>query len=234
MEIGFARDPGMAAAVLSIPRPVSTGIPIARRGSFNMNAISVAPTTPFNYPIDQPPGLQVGDVTYLGLATNGSAGAITPPAGFTLLASNIAQNPRVYLFRKVNPGGDPGTWNIQGTAGVTAGVWSVAYIGVDQVTPEDVAAVATVNAAAMSAALNGLSTATAGAMLLALIAANSSTTTIDMTSPLLTEVVEVGGKKISANEGLFGLPGPTGPITYGLGGNFASSGILVALRPAVP
>lgn len=199
------------------------------RESFNSQA-NAATTTPT---VNAPSGIVAGNVLVCAISFNGSPGTITPPTGWVELGLEIgASNPRVGLWRKVAGSSEPASYQWSHTTSVASGMVIARYSGVDNSTPEDVAAVGSWSAAATSFSFTGVNIVTAGAMLIVGVGVNSATTIITENSALITEVAEVGGKRCELDDGIQASSGATGTIAFTFSQSRASAAVVVALRPA--
>jgi len=200
------------------------------RESFNSaaNSASLTPT------VNAPSGVAAGDVLVCAISFNGAPGTVTPPAGWVQVAYEAgASNPRIGLYRKVAGAGEPSTYSWTLTTSVACGMVIARYSGVDNTTPGDVTAVGSFSAAAVNAFnLTGVTIQTAGAMLISCMSVNSATTSISEQSTLITQVVEVSGKRCELDDGIIASAGPTGTVNYIFGASRACAGIVWALRPA--
>jgi hypothetical protein len=155
------------------------------------------------------------------------------PAGWSRIAvvTTIA-NPRVFGYYKVAGTAEPGDYRWVLTASIASGGGIARYSGVSTVTPLDTAATTAAGSAAPKGTAPGVTTASAGAMLVGCMAINSSVTTIGITPPSgLVEAWDIGGKRNALADGLQSAAGPSGDKPWTFTSSRDWAGWLVALRP---
>lgn len=201
------------------------------RETYNYQANTSATTT---HTVNAPSGVTAGDVLVCAIAWNGAPGTVTPGVTWTLEGHEAgASNPRVSVYSRVATGSEGSSYTFTSANSVTSGMVIARYSGVDNTTPSDATAVGSYSATAVSTFdFTGITTATNGAMVFAAVSVNSSTTTITEGSSLLTEIYEVGGKKLEADDGIQASAGDTGLQSYTFGASRACAGIVWALRPS--
>jgi Bacterial Ig-like domain len=195
---------------------------------------AVTTTAAASITITKPTGTVAGDVLVACLALNGSqvaAGGV--PAGWSPIASNVAiANPHVFGYYRVAGSAEPADYRWTLSASVTSGAGIARYSGVSASTPLDGAASSASGAAASTATVPGVTTATAGAMLVGCMAMNSSSTTNTITSPAgMTEAWDIGGKRHELADGVQATAGASGAKSWTFSAAREWAGWLAALRP---
>jgi PKD repeat protein len=219
-------DPSPAARTWTVA-PSAAGI-VRERTSTTVNTTAVSSLT-----VATPTGTNAGDVLVACIALNGGT-VRTAPAGWTQLAAVTAiANPHVYGFYKVAGASEPShTWTLSAAVANSGGI--ARYSGVNTGAPLDVApATATTATESTAVAVPGVTTTSAGAMLVGCVGINSSATTVTLATPTgLTEAWDVGGKRQELADGRQAAAGATGTKTWTSSSGRASAGWLAALRPA--
>jgi len=140
-------------------------------------------------------------------------------------------NPKLFGYFHVASASEPAayTWTLSGSVVNAGGI--AQYLGVDPATPLD-APVSTVTAPLATAlSVPGMTTVTANTMLVGCVAANSSSTSLLITSPAgMSEAWDLPGKRHELADGLQPSIGPTGPRTWTISSARDAAGWLVALR----
>ncbi|MCV2489735.1 PKD domain-containing protein [Geodermatophilus sp. YIM 151500] len=214
--------------------PTGTGV-ITVGGS--ASATSTVPTAEITVP--RPDGVRAGDVLVAHLTADNAPTLGVAPAGWAPLLDAplaIGNRARVFAYYRVVglPEAEPAayTWRLAPAERWGAGI--TAFSGVDLGAPFD-AAVATrvdTSGTAASLTLTGPTTVTPGTVLIGGIGLNS--TSVPVTEPAgWTEVWESAGGQVAqfVQQGA-SAAGPTGSVTWSLGGPAMAGGWVAALRPA--
>jgi Bacterial Ig-like domain len=184
--------------------------------------------------IPKPAGTVAGDVLVACLALNGGRVATGgAPAGWSPIASNVAiANPHIFGYYKVAGSSDPAGYGWTLASSVTSGAGIARYSGVNTSTPLDAPASSASGAAASAPTIPGVTTATAGAMLVGCMAMNSSSTTNTISSPSgMTEAWDIGGKRHELADGVQSVGGGSGAKSWTFSAARDWAGWLSALRP---
>ncbi len=177
----------------------------------------------------KPSGVTTGDVMIASVAHAG--GQLTPPVGWSQVASQVATGATLAVYTRVAAGGEPSTyaWNLDSTD--TLAVALSAYAGVNAVSPVD----------AFAVQVNGSGTAMVAPTLITtlatdrLIFAGAVAGNVRATPPAgMGEDADAGATGIGvyvASQAL-AVTGATGSRTATLASAAASATVLLALRPA--
>ena len=230
-----AYDAANNISAASSPLPVTTNAQTSG-GSIQRQGMStlVNTTSTTSHTITKPASAAAGQVCVASLALNGST-VSAAPAGWTQFAANTSiTNPHLYGYYHVMGASEPASYTWTTAGSVASGGGISCYSGVNTTTPLDTtASVAASAVAASTGSVPGVTTTTAGAMLVGAIAINSSNTTIAITGPSgMTEVYDVGGKRTELDDGLQAAAGSSGSKswTWSSGSAREWAGWLVALR----
>ncbi len=191
-------------------------------------------TSTTSHKITKPALAAAGQVCVVSLALNGSTVSAAPPGWTQFAAATSITNPRLYGYYHVMGASEPAdyTWTTAGSVASGGGI--SCYSGVNTTTPLDTTASVTASSvAASTGSVPGVTTTTAGAMLVGAIAINSSNTTIAITGPSgMTEVYDLGGKRTELDDALQATAGSSGDKswTWSSGSQREWAGWLVALR----
>ena len=202
--------------------PTGTGI-VREATSTTVNS-----TATTNITIPTPAGTTAGDVLVSCIALNG--GSITGvPAGWsTIAAVTTIANPHVFGYYKITGSSEPAssTWSL--ASPVTAGGGIARYSGA---TGLDVPGTRASGAASTSAVVPGVTTTTAGAMLVGCAGANSSSTSTTIASPAgMTQAWDIGARRHELADGLQAAAGPSGAKTWTFNVAREWAGWVTALR----
>lgn len=196
---------------------------IVHEASATATGSSTAPS------VSKPTDTASGDVLVFGIAIASSSAAVTAPSGLTEL-SNTTNTIRFITYYRVCDGteGSSFTWSLNQTTG-----WAVGcsrFSGCDA-TPSD--ATASVNTGSDSSAeCTSVTTATANAMVVALVGANRSTLSFTEADGM-TEAWEISGNRATTlNYVAQASAGATGDKTISMSNSQAWVGVLWALQPA--
>ncbi|MDQ0636107.1 hypothetical protein QFZ40_004016 [Arthrobacter pascens] len=208
----------------------TSGGSIQRQGMSTL----VNTTSATSHTITKPASAATGQVCVASLALNGST-VSAAPAGWTQFAAVTSiTNPHLYGYYHVMGASEPASYTWTTAGSVASGGGISCYSGVNTTTPLDTtASVAASAVAATTGSVSGVTTTTAGAMLVGAIAINSSNTTIAITGPSgMAEVYDVGGKRTELDDGLQAAAGSLGSKswTWTSGSAREWAGWLVALR----
>lgn len=195
---------------------------------------AVTSTAAASITIGKPAGTVAGDVLVACLALNGSRvadGGV--PAGWAPIASDVAiANPHIFGYVKVAGSAEPADYRWTLSSSVTSGAGIARYAGVSTSTPLDAPASSASGAAASTATVPGITTATPGTMLVGCMAMNSSSTTNTITSPSgMTQAWDIAGKRHELADGLQAAAGATGSKSWTFSAAREWAGWLGALRP---
>ena len=182
--------------------------------------------------VARPEGTSPGDVLVSCVTLNGSGIASNGvPAGWTLLAVGTGvSNPRVYGYYKVAGLDEPAAYRWGLSSAVTSGGGIARYTGTSGL---DAPASKASGTAAFSGTVPGVTTTSAGSMLVGCLGINSATTSTSITSPTgLDEAWDIGGKRHELASGHQASAGPSGGKTWAFSASREWSGWLVALRPS--
>jgi PKD repeat protein len=187
--------------------------------------------------VDKPAGLASGDVVIAQLTVDDAPSISAAPAGWDPVITPLAvsSSARVFAYYHVVADAtvEPASWSWQLSAAKKWNAVATAFRGVDTSTPFDSVASARVNTSVLSSVtVPGLTTATAGAMLVGGVGVNSATNSVTQPSGW-TESAEAGGGQVAelAHQ-LRATAGVTGTATWTLSPSFAAGGWMRALRPA--
>ncbi|SDC49405.1 PKD domain-containing protein [Geodermatophilus telluris] len=231
--VGESAPATATVTVTAPPPPPPAGISVGASTTATGATAGTAVTVP------RPAGVAAGDVLVAQVTANGAPSVATVPAGWTpVLTAPVAVHSGARLFAYAHVVGDPAaepaswTWQLSAAQKWNAGM--TAFRGVDTTTPFDSPASTAVQTGYTSAALTvpGVTTTTAGALLVGGIGLDSSATAV--TPPAgMTEAWESSGAQVAElAHRTTAAPGATGPATWTLGKGTASGGWLRALRPA--
>jgi PKD repeat protein len=186
--------------------------------------------------IPRPAGVVAGDVLIAQFTADDGPSVTTVPAGWAPVVAPLSVNARatVFAYYKVAGSAEPASyaWGLSTPVKWNAGM--TAFSGVDAGNPFESAASTASNLGANSASLTvpGVTTATAGAMLVGGVGMNSSSATV--TPPAgWTENWEGTAAQVSESARQpRPTAGPTGNATWTFSTGVISAGWLRALRPA--
>ena len=154
------------------------------------------------------------------------------PAGWSLIGAATGQsNPKVYGYYRVAGASEPPTytWTLGSSVANSGGI--ARYAGVATVTPIDGSANVASGAASTTATLPGVTTAAAGSMLVGCVGANSSATSLTITSPAgMSQAWDIAGKRHELADQILSTAGASGSRTWTFNASRAWAGFLVALR----
>ncbi|MBB3083226.1 PKD domain-containing protein [Geodermatophilus sabuli] len=229
-----ASAPATATVTVTAPPPSgSAGISV---GGSTTAAGMVAGT---GVTVPRPAGVAAGDVLVAQITANGAPSMAAVPAGWTsVLTAPVAvhSGARVFVYHHVvaGPAAEPTSWTWQLSTAQKWNAGMTAFAGVDNATPFESPASTAVQSGYTTPGLSvpGVTTSTAGAMVVGGIGLDSSATPV--TPPTgWAEAWESSGAQVAELAHL-ALPqaGATGPATWTLGKSTASGGWLRALRPA--
>lgn len=210
-----------------------TVTPAAGPGIVRESVETTAVTTAANgITIAKPSGTAAGDVLVACLSLNGSnvtAGGV--PAGWSLLAaSTTISNPKVYGYYRVATSSEPADYHWTFGTSITSGGGIARYSGSSG---PDVAATKAAGAAATSGTVPGVTTTTAGAMVVGCMGVNSGALSVTITPPSGTsEAWSIGGKRNELADDVQPGAGPSGDRTWTFSASREWAGWLTALRPA--
>ncbi|MEX5718236.1 PKD domain-containing protein [Geodermatophilus maliterrae] len=229
-------DSAPATATVTVtapPPPRPAGISVGA----STTAVGMSAGTAVTVP--RPARVAAGDVLVAQVTANGAPSMATVPTGWTpVLTAPVAvhSGARVFAYSHVvaDPAGEPASWTWQLSAAQKWNAGMTAFSGVDTATPFDSPASTAVQTGYTAAGLTvpGVTTTTAGALLVGGIGLDSSATAV--TPPTgMTEAWESSGAQV-AELAHRSLPqaGATGSATWTLGKGTSSGGWLRALRPA--
>jgi PKD repeat protein len=218
--------------VTAPPPPRPAGI------SVGASTTAVGTTAGTAVTVPRPAGVAAGDVLVAQVTANG-APSMAAPAGWTpVLTAPVAvhSGARVFAYWHVvaDPAGEPASWTWQLSAAQKWNAGMTAFTGVDTATPFDSPAGTAVQTGYTTAGLTvpGVTTTTAGALLVGGIGLDSSATAV--TPPAgMTEAWESSGAQVAElAHRTVPQAGATWSATWTLGKGTASGGWLRALRPA--
>jgi hypothetical protein len=181
-----------------------------------------------------PAGTAAGDVLISCLALNGGSVASTgvPPGWSRIAAVTTIANPHVFGYYKLAGTGEPSSYSWTLTGSVMNGAGIARYSGVNPSAPLDATTMTASGAAATSATLPALTTASPNAMLAGCMAINSSSTSITMTAPIgMAKAWDIGGKRHAFADQLQETAGSSGTKTWTFSSGREWAGWLTALRP---
>lgn len=219
---------------------------IAQRGT----ATTATSSNSNTITITKPTGVVTGDIMLLNIATsdnNSLGGNNANLAGWTLIdARNLSSNRRRgCILYKIATGTEPAnyTFNVSnntGTSDFNVGA-IIAYSGVDNTNPFDVAPGTLNPAASTTVTATSITTVTANTQIIMLAIADLGAVTFNApwstTSPgTLTELYDVSNTSpaIGAASLLKPTIGATGNGTITISSSQSNAGILLALRPFIP
>ncbi|MET3708990.1 Ig-like domain-containing protein [Arthrobacter sp. UYEF6] len=203
---------------------------IQRRGMSTL----VNTTSTTSHTITKPASAAAGQVCVASLALNGSTVSAAPTGWTQFAAITSIANPHLYGYYHVMGSSEPASYTWTTAGSVASGGGISCYSGVNTTTPLDTtASVAASATAASTGSVPGVTTTTAGAMLVGAVAINSSNTTIAIAGPSdMAEVYDLGGKRTELDDGLQATAGSSGSKSWvwSSGSLREWAGWLVALR----
>jgi hypothetical protein len=189
--------------------------------------------------VPKPAGVRTGDVLVAQITADGAPTVSAVPAGWTsVLPSSLAASSgaRGFAYYRVvgNAASEPASWTWQLNSARKWGAGMTAFSGVDTSRPLDTTVSTVVDSSYGSSTVTvpGVSTTTAGAMLVGGVALDSGSTTVTPPGGW-TEGFEAGG--VQTAELAFrpaASVGATGNVSWSLSKATAFGGWLTALRPA--
>ena len=185
--------------------------------------------------VARPAGTVAGDVLVSCLTLNGSAvSASGVPAGWVRIAAVTGvTNPHVFGYYHVATSSEPATYQWSLTSSVTAGAGIARYTGVSTTAPLDATPTSASGAASTTGTVPGVTTASAGAMVVGCMGVNSSSTTLTIGSPSgMAEAWDIGGKRHELADAVQPVPGGSGSKAWTFSNAREWAGWLTALRPA--
>ncbi|WP_310163321.1 Ig-like domain-containing protein [Arthrobacter sp. BE255] len=210
--------------------PAGGGTGIQRQGMSTL--VNTTATT--SHTISKPASAGAGQVCVASLALNGSTVSAAPTGWTQFAAITSISNPHLYGYYHVMGASEPASYTWTTAGSVASGGGISCYSGVNTTTPLDTtASVAASAVAASTGSVAGVTTTTAGAMLVGAIAINSSNTTIVIAGPSdMAEVYDLGGKRTELDDGLQAAAGSSGSKSWVWSSGSARewAGWLVALR----
>ena len=210
--------------------PPPPGGPITRVGIGTV----VNTTATIVVSIPAPSGIGAGDMLVSCLALNGgNVGSSGVPAGWTSIAAVTGiSNPHVFGYYRVASASEPASYSWTLTSSVANSGGIARYTGVSASQPLD-GVVNASGASATSATLPGLTTSAANDALVGCLAANSSSSSLLITSPSgMVAAWDLVGKRQQFADQPLSTAGATGSRTWTLSGAREWAGWLVALRPS--
>ena len=165
--------------------------------------------------------------------TGGQVAAGGVPSGWSPIASNTAiANPHVFGYVKVAGSAEPADYRWTLGSSITSGAGIARYSGVSSATPLDGTPSTASGPAATTGTLPGVTTTTAGAMLVGCMAINSSSATSLITSPSgMTQAWDIAGRRNELADGLQASAGASGSKSWTFNVARDWAGWLAALRP---
>jgi PKD repeat protein len=209
---------------------VDTSTPPSSTGIVRQSTSTVVNTTAgTTVTVAAPSGTASGDVLVSCLALNGST-VKTAPAGWSAIVGvTSVSNPRVYGYYKVAGASEPTSYSWTLASSVANGAGIARYSGASG--PDGAAAQAS-GASGTTGTVPGVTTTTAGAMVVGCMGVNSSSATSTITPPSgMTQAWDLGGKRHEYADGLQSAAGATGNRSWTFNASRAWAGWLVALRP---
>ncbi|MET3204895.1 UNVERIFIED_ORG: hypothetical protein ABIB21_001689 [Arthrobacter sp. UYEF13] len=225
-----------AATNLSNPSTSLTVTTNAQTGGIQRQGMStlVNTTSTTSHTLTKPASAAAGQVCVASLALNGSTVSAAPTGWTQFAAITSIANPHLYGYYHVMGSSEPASYTWTTAGSVASGGGISCYSGVNTTTPLDTtASVAASATAASTGSVPGVTTTTAGAMLVGAIAINSSNTTIAIAGPSdMAEVYDLGGKRTELDDGLQATAGSSGSKSWvwSSGSLREWAGWLVALR----
>jgi hypothetical protein len=209
------------------PPPTGTGI----TAGATTTSVSTAAVTDVTIP--KPSDAGTGDVL-IAQITADSGPSATPPSGWTAVTSRtVSTSAKLFVYSHVVGSSEPAnyTWTLSTAVKWNAGIAN--FHGVNTTSIWDTGVVgATVTTAASTFTLPGVTTATAGAMVVGGVALNSGS--VSPTQPSgWTEALESTGAQVTeVAYQLRPTAGATGSVTWNLSSTATLAGWMAALRPA--
>ena len=183
--------------------------------------------------IPKPAGVAAGDVLVAQITADAGPNVSAAPAGWTSVASKSASGAKLFVYSHVATASD-GVLHLDLVHGGEVERRHRGLPGRQPTTPWDTAAVTTSNTATGSSlALPGVTTQTAGALLVGGVAVNSSSAGVTPPSGW-SEALEATGIQVTevANK-VQATAGASGSASWTLtGGSYFAAGWMAALRPA--
>jgi PKD repeat protein len=186
--------------------------------------------------VGTPAGVAAGTFLIAQFTADGGPAVASAPAGWAPLVVPLRINVRatVFAYYKVAGAAEPAsyTWQLSTAEKWNAGV--TAFVGVDPATPFDTPASTAVNRTTnrTSLAVPGVTTTTAGAMLVGGVGLNSSSAGVTPPSGWTENWESTTAQVSESARGARPTAGATGSATWNFGVAVISAGWLRALRPA--
>lgn len=195
------------------------------RASTSTTAVTTAAT---GLTVSAPAGTSSGDVLVSCLASSGATVA-TAPSGWTRFAAATGvSNPKVYGYYKVAGSSEPSSYGWTFSSSVTSSGGIARYTGA---TGLDGTTSVAAGALASSGTVPGVTTATAGAMVMGCMGINSGSTSVLITGPTgMSAAWDLAGKRQEFDDALQPTAGATGSRTWQFSSGRDWAGWLAALR----
>ena len=183
--------------------------------------------------VPRPSGVSAGDVLVSCLVTNGRevASGGTPAGWISLASVTTVSNPHLFGYYHVAGASEPSSYSWMLSASVASSGGIARYSGVSLTQPVDGSVSTASGGAALAATVPGVTTASAGDMLVGCLGANTSSGNVSITAPSgMTTAWDLGGKRQQLADQPLSAAGATGDRTWALGKAREWGGWLVALR----
>jgi hypothetical protein len=235
-----ASNAGGTSAPVTKPITVDQGTPPPTGGAVTVGgtnkSVNAAAVTSVTVP-KPTTGVTAGDVLIAEINADDapSIAAGGTPAGWTQVITPLAVNTsaKLFVYYKVVGASEPAdyTWTL--TTAVKWNAIMTSYHGVNTANPFDTAASTKVNATgATTLVVPGVTTGTAGAMVVGGVGVNNGTVTLTPPSGWTESNESTGAQSAELAHQERPTAGATGNATWTLSGTYGSAGWLRALKPA--
>jgi hypothetical protein len=187
--------------------------------------------------IGKPAGVATGDVLIAQFTSNANPSVAAAPSGWSTVVAplSVKTNARVFVYYHVvtDAAAEPASWTWTLSSAQKWNALMTAFTGVDTTTPFDTAAATKVNSTSVaSVAVPGVTTTTAGALLVGGVGIDSGSVSAAPPGGW-TEAMESSGAQVAELAHVTRpTAGATGSATWTLSQAMPAAGWLRALRPA--
>ncbi|TFV69936.1 PKD domain-containing protein [Blastococcus sp. CT_GayMR19] len=213
--------------------PPTGGTGTVTAGSFTSASGATAGTA---VTVPKPAGVVTGDVLVAQINADLNPNVAAAPAGWStaIAPRSSGTGNRLFAYYKVitNASAEPASYSWTLSAAVKWNAGIADFHGVDSANPWDSAASGATGAAATSLTVPGVTTTTAGAMLVGGVGFNSTAATATPPSGWVELGEPTGGQNTEVARQARPTAGATGNAVWTFSGSYTSTGWLRALRPA--
>ncbi|TFV68758.1 PKD domain-containing protein, partial [Blastococcus sp. CT_GayMR19] len=187
--------------------------------------------------VPKPAGVVDGDILIAQITADGAPSVSAAPAGWSTVVSPLAvgNSARVFAYYRVIPtaSAEPASYTWRLSSSVRWNAVMTDFHGVDTTTPFDTVARTRVNTSnSNTVAVPGVTTTTAGAMLVGGVGPNSASVAVTPPTSWTESIESRGGQTAELAYQARPTVGATGTATWRLGSSTTAAGWLRALRPA--